>query len=94
VRVIGRRLLLYVVTAWVAITVNFVIPRLMPGNPIQTMIGKLTNQVTPQEIQAIRSAFGVGLSQNWWTQYWHYLGQLVHGNLGGRGKGRETVRHN
>ena len=81
-RVISRRLLLYVVTAWVAITVNFVIPRLMPGNPIQTMIGKLTNQVTPQEIAAIRSAFGVGLSQNWWTQYWHYLDQLAHGNLG------------
>ena len=81
-RAIGRRLALYVVTAWVAITVNFIIPRLMPGNPIQTMIGKLTNQVTPQEIAAIRSAFGVGLSQNWWVQYWHYLGQLVHGNLG------------
>jgi peptide/nickel transport system permease protein len=40
-RLIGRRLALYALTLWVAITVNFLLPHFMPGNPIQTMIGKL-----------------------------------------------------
>ncbi|MGC8510951.1 MAG: ABC transporter permease, partial [Acidimicrobiales bacterium] len=38
-RLVLHRLGLYAITAWVAITVNFLLPRLMPGNPIQTMIG-------------------------------------------------------
>ena len=57
-RLVGRRLALYALTFWVAITVNFLLPHLMPGNPIQTMIGKLTGTVTPAEIRSIRLAFG------------------------------------
>jgi peptide/nickel transport system permease protein len=81
-RVIGRKLALYVLTAWVAITVNFMLPHFMPGNPIQTMIGKLTGTVTPQELNAIRAAFGGGLNRPLLAQYFTYLDQLAHGNLG------------
>ena len=81
-RLIGRRLALYAVTAWVAISVNFLLPHLMPGNPIQTLIGKIQGQVTPQEIEAIRLSFGGGLDKPLLTQYFTYLGQLLHGNLG------------
>jgi peptide/nickel transport system permease protein len=81
-RQIGRKLALYVLTAWVAITVNFILPHFMPGNPIQTMIGKLTGTVTPQELNAIRKAFGGGLNRPLLAQYFTYLDQLVHGNLG------------
>src|SRR5664280_2727610 len=81
-RLIGRRLALYAVTAWVAISVNFLLPHLMPGDPIQTLIGKIQGQVTPQEIEAIRLSFGGGLDKPLLTQYFTYLGQLVHGNLG------------
>ncbi len=69
-------------TAWVAVTVNFLLPRLMPGNPIQTLIGKLTGQVTPGEIRAIRLSFGLGFHQGLIAQYFTYLTQLLHGNLG------------
>jgi peptide/nickel transport system permease protein len=72
----------YLLTAWVAITVNFLLPRLMPGNPVQTMIGKLTGRVTPQVVKAIELQFGVGLNQSLWAQYVHYWDQLFHGNLG------------
>src|ERR1700734_1941393 len=65
---LARKIGVYVITAWVAITVNFLLPRLMPGNPIQTMIGKLQ--------------CGMGLHQGLWSQYWSYWGQLFHGNLG------------
>jgi peptide/nickel transport system permease protein len=40
-RLITRRIALYVVTAIVAITVNFFIPRLMPGNPVLAVLGRL-----------------------------------------------------
>src|ERR1019366_5637555 len=49
-RMLARRLSLYLVTAWVAITVNFLLPRMLPGNPVQQLIGKLTGNVTPQEV--------------------------------------------
>jgi peptide/nickel transport system permease protein len=82
VRLIGRRLTLYALTFWVAITVNFLLPHFIPGNPIQTMIGKLTGQVPSAEIRAIRLSFGGGLDKPLLSQYFTYIGQLVHGNLG------------
>ncbi|OYV65161.1 MAG: peptide ABC transporter permease [Actinobacteria bacterium 21-64-8] len=81
-RMIARRLALYALTAWVAITVNFLLPRMMPGNPVQTLIGKLQGQVTSQEIRAIRLSFGMGIHQGLFAQYFTYLGQLFRGNLG------------
>ena len=81
-RLIARRLVLYILTAWVAISVNFLLPHLMPGNPIQTLIGKIQGQVTPQEIRAIRLSFGGGLDRSLLSQYFTYLDQLFHGNLG------------
>ncbi len=81
-RIIARRLVLYALTAWVAISVNFLLPHLMPGDPIQTLIGKIQGQVTPQEIRAIRLSFGGGLDKSLLSQYFTYLAQLFHGNLG------------
>jgi peptide/nickel transport system permease protein len=66
----------------VAITVNFLLPHLMPGNPIQTMIGKLQYNVTAAEIKSIRLSFGGSLHNGLIHQYFTYLGQLLHGNLG------------
>ena len=81
-RVLLRRLGIYAFTAWVTITVNFILPRLMPGNPIDQLIGKLQGQVTPQMIAAIKAQFGQGLNQPMIVQYYHYIDQLIHGNLG------------
>jgi peptide/nickel transport system permease protein len=77
-----RRLGVYVLTAWVAISVNFLLPRLMPGNPIQNLIGRLTGVVTANEIRAIRLSFGFGAHQGLVAQYFTYISQLLHGNLG------------
>ncbi len=81
-RLILHRLGLYAITAWVAITVNFLLPRLMPGNPIQTMIGKLQSNVTPAEVRSIQLSFGGSLHSGLLHQYVTYLDQMVHGNLG------------
>jgi peptide/nickel transport system permease protein len=81
-RMLTRKLIVYLVTAWVAISVNFLIPHLVPGNPIQTMIGKIQSLVTPAQMHAIERAFGGGVNQGLLAQYWHYWGQLLQGNLG------------
>ena len=35
-----RRLAFYVVAAWVAVTVNFFIPRVLPGTPVEAMLAQ------------------------------------------------------
>jgi ABC-type dipeptide/oligopeptide/nickel transport system permease component len=37
-RTIARRLAFYVVTAIVAISVDFLIPRIIPGNPVDAIV--------------------------------------------------------
>lgn len=79
---IFRRLAFYVVTAWVAITVNFVIPRLMPGNPVIQLFNRLKLNSSPAALHAFDVAFGVNTKASLASQYYSYLDQLIHGNLG------------
>jgi peptide/nickel transport system permease protein len=81
-RFILRRLGFYVVTAWIAITINFLIPRLMPGNPVELVFARIKRQATPAAIHAFSVAFGVNTKQSLLSQYFSYLVQLLHGNLG------------
>ncbi len=80
-RLLARRLGFYLLAAWVALTVNFFLPRLVPGNPVATAIGHLTF-VNTQVVAAIKAQFGIGIHDSIWLQYVHYWGDLFHGNLG------------
>ena len=79
---VARRIGLYAITAIVAITVNFFIPRLMPGNPALAVIGKAQAQVSRQTLQALEMQYGVQTPTGMWGQYTHYWYMLLHGNLG------------
>jgi peptide/nickel transport system permease protein len=82
---LARRLGFYVVTAWAAITMNFFIPRLMPGNPVELLVGRLSAQggpIPPGIYHALAVAFGLNTNTSLLTQYFQYWGQLFHGNLG------------
>jgi peptide/nickel transport system permease protein len=81
-RLIARRIVLYLLTAIVAITVNFFIPRLMPGNPVEIAIGHMQSRVTSGTIRALDLQYGVNTKVGLVGQYIHYLDQLIHGNLG------------
>src|SRR5215472_16568133 len=82
-RYLLRRAGFYLVALWAAVTFNFIIPRLMPGDPAEAYIAKLqTQQVTRQQIAAIRAEFGVNPNVPIWQQYLDYLNGLLHGNLG------------
>ena len=81
-RMMSRRISLYLLTAVVAITVNFFIPRLMPGNPALAVLGRVQAQESPQAIAALEVQYGVQTKTGLWGQYIHYWAQLLHGNLG------------
>jgi len=80
-RYLLRRIGLYLVTAWAAITLNFLIPRLMPGDPGEVLLAKFHGRLDPRSLQAIELAFGISHA-SLWTQYLGYLNDLAHGNLG------------
>ena len=77
-----RRIAFYVVTAWAAITVNFFIPHLMPGDPVQNLISREQGKLTPAAIDALTAQFGLTEHTSLLDQYFHYWSQLFHGDLG------------
>jgi peptide/nickel transport system permease protein len=77
-----RRLGFFFLTLWAALTLNFVLPRLMPGNPALAMIGKYHGDISPTALKQLEVLFGVNTHQNIVEQYFHYIGQLCTGNLG------------
>jgi len=81
-RLIVRRITLYVVTAIVAITINFFLPRLMPGNPALAVLGKAQSAESPQAVAALELQYGVQTRTGIWGQYVQYWVHLLHGNLG------------
>ena len=78
-----RRIGFYLAALWAAVTFNFVIPRLMPGDPAAAYIAKLQGQqLTASQLAAIRAEFGVNPGVPIWKQYLDYLSALLHGQLG------------
>nr|WP_299036360.1 ABC transporter permease [uncultured Pseudokineococcus sp.] len=78
VRYFLSRLGLFALTAWAAITLNFLLPRLMPGSPADAAIARLAQNgpVDPATRAAIEAQLGVptgGLL----AQYWDYLGNVL-----------------
>ncbi|WP_034264666.1 ABC transporter permease [Actinospica robiniae] len=82
-RYVGRKLGFYLVAAWVAVTVNFFLPRLIPGDPVAVIISRQTQSgtVPPGEADALRKLLGLGTG-SLLSQYGQYLDQLVHFNFG------------
>ena len=81
-RFLLRRFAFLLVTLWAAVTINFFIPRLMPGNPAEAMMARLHGRVNPTAIKALEVAFGVQSNDNIWTQYVQYLHNTVTGKFG------------
>ncbi|MEV4284434.1 ABC transporter permease [Nonomuraea bangladeshensis] len=84
-RFLTRRVGFYLATAWSAITLNFLIPRLMPGDPASVIVRQLQRQsgesVSPETVAAIQKLFGdprAGLLQ----QYGDYLASIARLDFG------------
>ena len=79
-----RRISIYLLAIWAAVTVNFFLPRLAPGNPAEALFLRLSQhgQVSPNLLKALEIEFGVDTTDPLWLQYLKYLNNLLHGNLG------------
>lgn len=79
-----RKLGFYAVALWAAVSLNFAIPRLLPGNPVDIMIGKLQQQgpVGPGTRKALQILLGQDDTTPLWKQYTTYLDNMAHGRLG------------
>ena len=71
----------YLVAAWVALTMNFVIPRLMPGDPAATMFARFQGELDPEAMEALRETFGL-TDAPLLEQYVSYLWHVAQGDLG------------
>ena len=81
-RVLTRRIVFYALTALAAITVDFLIPRLMPGNPVEALLARIQTTVNGSTIKSLEAQFGLHTNEGLWGQYVHYLNNVIHGNLG------------
>jgi peptide/nickel transport system permease protein len=80
-RYVTRRLGLFVITLWAALTVNFAIPRVMPGNEAQAVLATFRG-VNPSALHALEIEFGVNVHQNLLVTYFQYLGNSFTGQFG------------
>lgn len=79
-----RRIGLYLAAIWAAVTLNFFLPRLAPGNPAEIVYNRLAQHgaVNPATLKALEIEFGLDTTDPLWVQYLGYLNNLLHGNLG------------
>ena len=75
-----RRLGFYLAALFVALTLNFFIPRWMPGDPATRILLALRGKLNADQIEAVRAAYG--FKGNLWEQYTGYLWRLAHFDFG------------
>jgi len=80
-RYIARRLGLFLVTLWAALTVNFIIPRVMPGNEATAVLATFRG-VNPAALHALEIEFGVNIHQNIVLTYLQYIANCFTGQFG------------
>jgi len=83
-RALLRRLGVYFLAAWVALTVSFLLPRVVPGNPVAGAVARASQSgnCNSQCVMAIEAQLGYNVHTSIWDQYLQYIGNLVHGDLG------------
>jgi peptide/nickel transport system permease protein len=77
VRIVARRLLMAVPLLFIVTVLSFVLLSLVPGDAAQEILGQ---RATPESLAALREQMGLNLSLP--EQYWHWLVNALHGDLG------------
>lgn len=76
----ARRLPVYALLLLVVVTLNFALPRVMPGDPTLLVLGESAGLLADDELAQARAR--LGLDQPVHIQYRAYLGDLLRGDLG------------
>ena len=76
-----RRLSFYAMALLFAATLNFILPRAMPGDPVTMMFANAMAHVTPERIEAMKKLLGF-VDAPLYQQYFSYLANIFTGNWG------------
>ena len=78
-----KRVVFYLIAAWASITLNFFLPRMMPGDPGSVLLAKLRGQgdIRPEVIDAMMKAYGVS-DEPLVVQYFDYMRNILTGEFG------------
>jgi peptide/nickel transport system permease protein len=76
-RYLLQRLLFFLPTLWGALTLVFLLIHLIPGDPIEVMLGETASVADKEELRR-----SLGLDQPLTLQYWHFLTGVLSGDLG------------
>lgn len=83
---LGRKVIWTLVVLVVALFLNFFLPRLIPGNPVDAIVGNMARGggAGGEQLQTVYENFmrEFGLDQPLWQQFLTYLGNLAQGDLG------------
>ncbi|WP_182876054.1 ABC transporter permease [Microbispora sp. H10670] len=80
-----RKFGFYLAALWAAVTLNFFIPRMMPGDPVSILMAKLQQRggsVNPEARRAYELLLGTDTGEPLTKQYLSYLGNMLHGDFG------------
>lgn len=75
----------YLLAFVAAVTINFFLPRLMPGDPIQSFLGRLAQnggQITPETIASLEALYGYSTNTPLFQQFLTYLQSIMTGEWG------------
>lgn len=78
---IMQKLGFYGLAIFLALCLNFMIPRLMPGDPMSMIFARFQGQMSPEAIEALKQAMGFSDAPVL-MQFVHYLSSTVQGNFG------------
>jgi peptide/nickel transport system permease protein len=75
----------YLLTLFIAVFLNFLLPRLIPGNPVAVIVSEATGTLT--DAAAIKKIYDTymamfGLDKPIWQQFFIYIANVFRGNLG------------
>ena len=76
-----RRLMFYLAAFLAAATINFFLPRIMPGDPIQIMFASAGSELSLENLNALKLTFGF-IDAPLHEQYVRYLQSVFTGDLG------------
>ncbi len=81
-RYLSKKLLIYVLTFFVAITLDWAIPRFMPGNPISILVSRFSSLPNAREILTSYFTQSFGLDKPIIVQYVNFWKAFLSGDLG------------
>jgi len=78
----GRKILIYLLTFFLAVTIDWMIPRFMPGDPVTNMLARASVNSTAYSVMYDYYSHLFGFDLPVWQQYLNFWGNLLQGNLG------------